>query len=67
MNEKKTVMEQADIFNDYEEIDMKGETIGAPKIKDALELACENYREYGKYVAQGRAYPSIYEGATKLW
>ena len=67
MNKKKIVMEQADIFNDYEEIDMKGETIGAPKIKDALELACENYREYGKYVAQGRAYPSIYDGAKSSY
>ena len=67
MNKKKTVMEQADIFNDYEEIDMKEETIGAPKIKDALELACENYREYGKYVAQGRAYPSIYDGAKSSY
>ena len=35
MNKKKIVMEQADIFNDYEEIDTKEETIGAPKIKDA--------------------------------
>ena len=67
MNKKKIVMEQADIFNDYEEIDMKGETIGASKIKDALELACENYREYGKYVAQGRAYPSIYDGAKSSY
>ena len=41
--------------------------IEIPKTKDALELACENYREYGKYVAQGRAYPSIYDGAKSSY
>lgn len=30
--------------------------------KDALELAKENYSEYSKYVAQGRAYPCIKDG-----
>ena len=30
--------------------------------KDSLELAKENYTEYSKYVAQGRAYPCITDG-----
>ena len=30
--------------------------------KNSLELAQENYKEYSKYVAQGRAYPCIYDG-----
>lgn len=30
--------------------------------KDSLELAKENYTEYSKYVAQGRAYPCIIDG-----
>lgn len=30
--------------------------------RDALELAKENYTEYSKYVAQGRAYPCIIDG-----
>lgn len=32
------------------------------KSKDALQVAEESYIEYGLYVAQGRAYPSIYDG-----
>lgn len=31
-------------------------------IKDALEMAKENYTEYSRYVAQGRAYPSLIDG-----
>ena len=34
--------------------------------KDALELAQENYKEYGKYVAQGRAYPCLYDGMKSV-
>lgn len=34
--------------------------------KDALELASENYREYSLYVAAGRAYPSIIDGAKSV-
>ena len=34
--------------------------------KDALELASENYREYSKYIAEGRAYPSIIDGAKSV-
>ena len=31
-------------------------------LKDATELAKENYTEYGKYIAQGRSYPHIADG-----
>jgi topoisomerase-4 subunit A len=34
--------------------------------KDALELASENYREYSKYIAGGRAYPNIVDGAKSV-
>lgn len=34
--------------------------------KDALELAQENYKTYGLYVAQGRAYPCIYDGMKSV-
>lgn len=35
-------------------------------VKDALELASENYREYSLYVAAGRAYPCIVDGAKSV-
>ena len=31
-------------------------------IKDALELAEQNYKDYSLYVGKGRAYPCIYDG-----
>lgn len=34
--------------------------------KDALELASENYREYSKYIAAGRAYPCIIDGGKSV-
>ena len=34
---------------------------------DALELAKNNYTDYSKYVAQGRAYPQIYDGAKSSY
>lgn len=34
--------------------------------KDALELASENYREYSKYIAEGRAYPCLVDGAKSV-
>ena len=34
---------------------------------DACELAKTNYTEYSKYVAQGRSYPSIYDGAKSVY
>lgn len=33
---------------------------------DALELARENYKEYSIYIAQGRAYPCILDGAKSV-
>lgn len=36
-------------------------------IKDATELAKENYTEYGKYVASGRAYPHILDGCKSSY
>lgn len=36
-------------------------------LKDATELAKENYTEYGRYVARGRAYPNIYDGAKTVY
>ncbi len=36
-------------------------------VTDALELAKVNYTEYSKYVAQGRSYPSIYDGAKSSY
>lgn len=35
--------------------------------KDATQLAQENYTEYSKYVAQGRSYPCIYDGAKSSY
>lgn len=35
--------------------------------KDALELARENYKEYSKYIAAGRAYPCIIDGAKSSY
>lgn len=35
-------------------------------VKDALELASENYREYSLYIAAGRAYGSIIDGAKSV-
>ena len=35
--------------------------------KDALELAQENYKNYSIYVAQGRAYPNIKDGAKSVY
>lgn len=37
------------------------------KTKDALELARENYTEYGLYVSRGRAYPQILDGAKSSY
>ena len=34
--------------------------------KDALELASENYKEYSVYVASGRAYPCLVDGAKSV-
>ena len=34
---------------------------------DATELAKNNYTDYSKYVAQGRAYPQIYDGAKSSY
>ena len=36
-------------------------------VKDALELARENYSSYGKYVAMGRSYPQIYDGCKSSY
>ena len=35
-------------------------------VKDALELASENYKEYSLYVAAGRAYGSVIDGAKSV-
>lgn len=35
--------------------------------KDALELARENYRDYGLYVGSGRAYPCLLDGAKSSY
>ena len=35
-------------------------------VKDALELAAENYKEYSLYVAAGRAYPNLVDGAKSV-
>lgn len=37
-----------------------------PMLKDALELASENYREYSLYVASGRSYPCLIDGAKSV-
>lgn len=36
-------------------------------LKDATELAKENYTEYGKYVSSGRAYPRLEDGAKSAY
>ena len=35
-------------------------------VKDALEMASENYREYSLYISQGRAYPNLLDGAKSV-
>lgn len=35
-------------------------------VKDALELASENYREYSLYISKGRSYPGITDGAKSV-
>ena len=37
------------------------------EVKDALEIAQENYTEYSKYVAMGRAYPNIKDGCKSAY
>lgn len=37
------------------------------KTKDATELAKTNYKEYGLYVAQGRAYPNLKDGCKSSY
>jgi len=46
--------------------DTTAEYVNEPT-KDALELARENYKEYGLYVSQGRAYPNILDGAKSSY
>ena len=36
-------------------------------VVDATELAKNNYTDYSKYVAQGRSYPQIYDGAKSSY
>ena len=36
------------------------------EVKDALELASENYREYSLYISRGRSYPGITDGAKSV-
>lgn len=40
---------------------------GVCTTKDALELAQDNYKNYSIYVAQGRAYPNIKDGAKSVY
>ncbi len=42
-------------------------SVVGPSAKDALELARENYKEYSKYIAAGRAYPCIIDGAKSSY
>lgn len=35
-------------------------------VKDALELASENYKEYSIYIASGRSYPCLLDGAKSV-
>lgn len=35
-------------------------------VKDALELASENYREYSLYISRGRSYPGVVDGAKSV-
>ena len=35
-------------------------------LKDALELASENYREYSLYISRGRSYPCLVDGAKSV-
>lgn len=37
------------------------------EVRDALEIAKENYTEYSKYVAMGRAYPNIKDGCKSAY
>lgn len=37
------------------------------ELKDALEIAQENYKEYSLYVGQGRAYPNIKDGCKSSY
>ena len=42
-------------------------SVNTGSVKDALELARENYKEYSKYIAAGRAYPCIIDGAKSSY
>lgn len=35
-------------------------------VKDALELASENYKEYSLYIANGRSYPNLVDGGKSV-
>ncbi len=45
----------------------KKKSFVAATVKDALELAQDNYKNYSIYVAQGRAYPNIKDGAKSVY
>lgn len=80
---KETIEEVVDLFSDYKEEEVKeikpaknktktsmvkpDEKYEEPKTKDALELARENYKEYGLYVGQGRAYPQLLDGTKSSY
>ena len=54
-------------LEDSPETKIKSSGPGMASIKDALELAQENYKNYSIYVAQGRAYPNIKDGAKSVY
>ena len=79
INEK---VEVVDLFSDNQNTEVKSEdkqpknkkikaekevTDNEPKTKDALELARENYKEYGLYVSSGRAYPQLLDGTKSSY
>lgn len=82
MANKKELLEQVDLFSDVPETaEVKTQPIKNKKIKtekpkaivdeivtkDALELARENYKEYGIYVSSGRAYPQLLDGTKSSY
>lgn len=51
-----------DLFTDYNPNSNDGNDS-----VDATELAKNNYTDYSKYIAQGRSYPQIYDGAKSSY
>lgn len=62
---KNEIVENIDLFSDIDDLNVP--VVNRDNVKDALEIARQNYKEYGEYVGKGRAYASIYDGAKSSY